>query len=58
MKRIRFGSGFIVFVLFFGVAVLEALQTRSWLRVVFWFAMGLVFLIADNRRSENKQEVH
>jgi hypothetical protein len=38
-----------VFVLFFGVAALEAFQTRNWLKAAFWLAIGLVFLVADNR---------
>jgi hypothetical protein len=49
MKAFRLGTNFAVFVLFFGVATLEALQTRNWLKAGFWLAIGLVFLIADNR---------
>jgi hypothetical protein len=37
-----------VFLLFFGVAMLEAFQTQSWLRAAFWLVIGLVFLLADN----------
>ena len=48
MKRIRLSTNFTVFVLFFGVATLEAFQTRNWLKAIFWFAIGLVFLVANN----------
>ncbi|HEY6954431.1 MAG TPA: hypothetical protein VI385_04260 [Flavisolibacter sp.] len=48
MKRFRFGQGFTVFLLFFGIALLEALHTFDWLRIVFWLAIGLVFVVADN----------
>jgi hypothetical protein len=37
-----------VFLLFFGVAMLEAFQTRNWLKAIFWMAIGIVFLAADN----------
>lgn len=58
MKRITLGTNFAVFVLFFGVATLEAFQTRNWLKALFWLAIGIVFLVADNLRREEKQEVH
>lgn len=51
MKRIKLGTNFAVFALFFGVAALEAFQTRNWLKVAFWMAIGIVFLVADNLRK-------
>ena len=48
MNKIKLSSGFTVFLLFFGVATLEAFQSRNWLKVVFWLAIGVVFLAADN----------
>ena len=57
MRRIGLSTNFAVFVLFFGVATLEAFQTRNWLKAAFWLAIGIVFLIADNLRSVDKQEV-
>lgn len=47
MSRIRLGSNFAVFVLFFGIAALDAIQLHDWLRVAFWAAIGLVFLFWD-----------
>jgi len=58
MKSFRFGTNFTVFVLFFGVATLEALQTRNWLKAAFWLAIGVVFLVTDNLRAHDKQGVH
>ena len=46
MKKISF-TNTAVFILFFGVAVIEAIQTQNWLKVIFWFAIGLVFLLGD-----------
>lgn len=50
MKRIRLGTNFAIFVLFFGIATLEAFQTRNWLKAALWLAIGTVFLLADNLR--------
>ena len=47
MKRIRLGSNFTVFLLFFGVATLEAFQTRNWIKAMFWLAIGVIFLLTD-----------
>jgi hypothetical protein len=51
MKEIASLTNFAVFVLFFGVAALEAIQTRNWVKSVFWVAIGLVFLLADNLKA-------
>jgi hypothetical protein len=48
MERIKLGTNFAVFLLFFGVAALEGIQTRNWTKAAFWLAIGIVFLIADN----------
>jgi hypothetical protein len=50
MTGIKFGTNFTVFLLFFGVAVLEAFQTLNWIKAAFWLAIGIVFLAADNLR--------
>jgi hypothetical protein len=55
MKKIRLGQGFIVFILFFGIALLDAVHTFDWLRIVFWLATGLVFIIADNLRKVERK---
>ena len=48
MPQLRLGTNVTVFLLFFGVAVLEAFQTRNWLKAGLWCAIGVVFLLADN----------
>ena len=53
MKQIKLGSNFAVFILLFGVAVLEAFQTRNWIKAIFWAAIGIVFLAADNFKKSN-----
>ncbi len=51
MKRIKLSTNFTVFLLFFGVATLEAFQTQNWLKAIFWVAIGIVFLVADNLKK-------
>ena len=49
MKKISL-TNFTVFLLFFGVATLEAFQTRNWVKAAFWLAIAIVFLLAENLR--------
>lgn len=51
MEKIKLGANFAVFLLFFGVAALEAFQTRNWIKAAFWLAIGIVFLAADNLKK-------
>ena len=53
MGRIKFGANFTIFLLFFGVAALEAFQTHNWLKAGFWLAIGIAFLVADNLRRNH-----
>lgn len=34
---------FTIFIVFFGIAALQALQTRNWYLVLFWVAVGMFF---------------
>ena len=51
MNKLRLSTNFAVFLLFFGVAAVEAFQTRNWLKAVFWLAIGIVFFAADNLKK-------
>jgi hypothetical protein len=55
MKRIRVSHGFLVFILFFGIALLDALHNFDWLQLSFWLAIGLVFILADNLKKTEKK---
>jgi hypothetical protein len=50
MRNFWPGTNVTVFLLFFGLSLLEALETRNWLKAAFWVAIGLVFLRADALR--------
>ena len=54
MKGINLGNGSAIFLLFFGVSLLDSIESSSWTIAVGWLAVAFVFLVADNyRRSEN-----
>ena len=56
MKQYKIGAGFTIFVLFFGIALLEAFQDRNWFRIIFWMVMGIIFFLADNSTRPEKTE--
>ena len=58
MKSLEIRTNFAVFALFFGVATIEAFETRNWLKAGFWLAIGIVFLVADNLKSKNVDPLH
>ena len=39
--------GITMFLLFFGIATMDAFTSRNWLRIVFWVAMGAGFAALD-----------
>jgi hypothetical protein len=47
MRKIRFGTNFAVFLGFFGIATLEAIQTANWIKAGFWLAIACLFLYMD-----------
>ena len=46
MKDIKFSST-IVFVLFFGIALIEAFQKQDWLLAILFLALGVMSFWAD-----------
>jgi uncharacterized membrane protein len=58
MKNIELGTNFTIFILFFGVATLEAFESKNWVKAVFWLAIGIVFLVADNLKSKKANPLH
>lgn len=45
--------GLTIFVIFFGIATIDALTDGRWPRIVFWLGMGALFALMDwwGRRS-------
>jgi hypothetical protein len=56
MKRIKLSTNFTIFLLFFGVSLLEAFQTFNWVKAVFWMLIGVVFLVADNLKTGEQKK--
>ena len=54
MKKIKLREGAAIFILFFGVATLEAFKSGDWSLSLFWLAAATAFLAADNlKRTKN-----
>ncbi len=51
----RIGTNFTVFLLFFGVAALEAFQSKNSWNAAFWLLVGAVFLLGDNPERKIKR---
>ena len=50
MRAIKF-TNLAVFVLFFGIALIEAFRNSHWLEAILFFALGLISLWADIRKN-------
>jgi hypothetical protein len=48
------GSNVTIFLVFFGLALLDAIRGGHWLRVAFWLAMGVLFYLADRRQMRKR----
>jgi hypothetical protein len=46
--RRRLGAGFTIFVLFFGLATIEAVQNQNWGASLLWLAFGVACVLMDN----------
>ena len=55
MKQIKPGIGFTTFIIFFGIALLEAFRNQNIWEISFWVLMGVIFLLFDIRNK--KEEV-
>lgn len=50
MKKMKL-TNFAVFILFFGIAFIEAFQKQSWVEAALFFALGVLSLWVDFKRS-------
>jgi len=56
MKLLRLPASFTIFLIFFGVSLLEAFRTRNWINVAFWIGIAIMFLIADGLKPGKRKE--
>jgi hypothetical protein len=54
MKILRLRTSLAIFILFFGISILEAFRTRNWVNAAFWVGIAVMFLIVDNIKDEKK----
>ncbi len=50
-------EGLLVFLLFFGMALLDAIAGGHWIRALFWIAVGVCFIVLD-RWSHRRRLPH
>jgi hypothetical protein len=48
MKKLKVGANFAIFIIFFGIALIEAIQKNNWLEALLFVALGLMFLMAGD----------
>jgi hypothetical protein len=53
MKTPVWGPNVAIFILFFGLSVVDAIWSHNWIRALLWLGFGALFLRADmkTRRS-------
>ncbi|HEV8506864.1 MAG TPA: hypothetical protein VGQ53_15745 [Chitinophagaceae bacterium] len=60
MKRrrqfLKIRASFTVFLLFFGISLLEAFRTHNWINAFFWVAIAVMFLVADGFKLHSKRD--
>ena len=44
MKSLKFSANMAVFILFFGIALIEAFKNQNWLEAALFVLLGLMFL--------------
>lgn len=53
MGNLRLGANATVFLIFFGISLLDAIWTRHWVGAFLWLAFGALFLRADSKKAES-----
>jgi hypothetical protein len=47
MNKMRFGSALTIFILFFGLSLLESVRSGNYFAVIFWIIVAVLFLYAE-----------
>jgi hypothetical protein len=51
MNKLNHYTSLTIFILFFGVALIEAFEIRNWLEAALFLLLGAVSFFADRRKS-------
>jgi hypothetical protein len=49
VPNFTFGANVTVFVIFFGLSLIDAVWSRHWIGAMLWLAFGLLFVRADSK---------
>lgn len=49
MRNLHLGANFAIFLLFFGLSLLEAVRAHAWPMAALWASFAVLFLVADRR---------
>jgi len=49
--KLKLGTNFAVFVIFFSIALIEALQKQNYIEAVLFLALGVISLFADSMKK-------
>jgi|GEM_PF-550404 hypothetical protein len=49
--RLKIGANFAIFIIFFGIALNEAIQKNNWLEALLFSALGIMFLRTNSINS-------
>ena len=52
MIKLKFGTNFAVFILFFGIALIVAFQKQNYLEAALFLLLGFISLFADNFKKK------
>jgi hypothetical protein len=51
MKTPVFGASVAIFILFFGLSLVDAIWSHNWLRALLWLGFGALFLGVDAKAN-------
>ena len=51
LMKLKLGTNFAVFVIFFGMALVLSLKNQNWIGAAIFFIIGLVSLLADSKKK-------
>lgn len=52
MNKLNFNAGLTIFILFFGIALIEAIEKHNWLEASIFLLLGVVSFWADKRKKQ------
>ena len=52
MRNLKLGANFTVFLIFFGISLLDAIWSKHWLGAFLWLVFGALFVRADSTKRE------